>query len=251
MDIVHVAGIEVSPDLRDWLEADSRRIRALQLYLSDERPSVLSISKTIGYSRASITDVLDRCGVTRRSASDAQRIRMSRLSPEERRALASAAHDTVRTGGVDFHSAAVKQARAKQRTGSKIGAYEAEFAERIADLKPIQQAAVDVYNVDIMIGSLAVEIDSQLAIPHHVPKTVRRIENLLRRGMSTVYIRCSTDPPADGAEAYVRALFDRICSNPSTKPEHRMIRRDGQLLSAHRLDGDQLSCVFATHDRYR
>jgi hypothetical protein len=62
----------------------------------DAGESVLSLARALGVSRLVVTRRLEENGVTPRSGSEANRLRFARATPEERKAIASAAQAALR-----------------------------------------------------------------------------------------------------------------------------------------------------------
>jgi transposase len=248
MKIINETGIVVDDDIYNWLVAKPYRIGSIKPYL--DGISEQAIARQFGVSRNCIRTAIERCGITPRSRKEANSLRMSKLTKEEKKKLTKNANEKVRNGGFNRQTH-LKGAITKQSTGSKIGVYESCFAQWVRELNPVQQLAINVYNIDIAVGNLAVEIDSQTAIPHHCSSTAKRIKHLLSSSFSTLYIRTNCGPVTKRSADYAISMIEEMRRDPSSFPQHRVIDGSGNLLSAHSLNGDELTCIYASRDVFR
>jgi sugar diacid utilization regulator len=138
-----------------------------------------------------------------------------------------------------------EQAKTKERTKSKVGKRERRFANwlRQVGYNPTLQKAVDIYNVDIAVGSVAIEIHIQASHPHGHPYYTRRIEDLLQRGFNVLYVKMTTDehPLTSRACDEAVAFIELTESSESTPRKYRVIRGTGDPIAVGRLDSDELS----------
>lgn len=209
----------------------------------DAGESVFSISNALGIDRGSVRRRLLAGGVALRTGSEANVLRMQRMTAEERQALASSANEAVRNREHTMEHR-IRKAQGKQLHRSQtVGTGENEFAQMIQDrtLRPIgRQVPVSKYNVDIALGRVAVEVHYG---PHHplsVPFIPRRIKDLIDLGWAVVYVWLTkgnflTEAAADQAIV----LCDLANGYPSPTRQYWVIRGSGEIVSAGSLDGDE------------
>ena len=114
------------------------------------------------------------------------------MTPEQRKESAQAANETIRNMPKEFHEeSSKKQAIKKQQTQSKVGLGEIEVynaCEKIG-YKPILQKAIGVYNIDLAVGNIAIEVYNTTRSPHKEPKLIKRTVQLLKSGYHVVYFK--------------------------------------------------------------
>ena len=93
-------------------------IQCLDDYLAGE--SELSIANRLNISRNVITRFLDSHGIKRRNQSEANTVRMRRLSTDERKSLVSKAH-AARTGVQEREEVLIKKAISKELSTCHFG----------------------------------------------------------------------------------------------------------------------------------
>lgn len=137
-----------------------------------EELSVLEMSKRTNYARVSIVRRLKGLGLPIRGGSQANAIRMSRMTTEERAMLADAAHRATR-GRTASLAERVLRARTVAAL-AKMSRIEAVFFDAFTavGLSPVPQYQVGIWNIDLALPErmLAVEID-----PGHWHTTPKKI----------------------------------------------------------------------------
>ena len=237
-------------------EAESRRLsaRADRAVYSAEvvrrfrnGESVKSLATEFNVERSNIHLCLADKGVTPRNRSESMFARMSKTSLEERKELVAHANEAMRHLPPDFHKAcSEKQAIRKQASLAKVGAGEAQFMhwlqQRGYEGRP--QIAVGVYNIDILLRHIAVEIHINSGNPHAMPYYRKRIIKLLNSGYDVLYIKVSKQRQLESATANYAIAFlkmrDRV---PSMPCEYRMIRGDGEFVTGMSLDCDKNTLI--------
>lgn len=199
--------------------------------------SILSIANGAPFSRPVITRVLrDRAGYRDRRRAALNRYK--RMAPADRSALANNAH--------------LAAAIAREKSGQFVGAGERKLAQWIRErgIEPVPQKAVGIYNIDVAIHPIAVEVHLSHASPKFSATCYRRrMERalyLIEAGWSILYV---WDPSAkritEGAADYAVAFLQETNRNPSAIGEYRVIRGSGELFAFGRPDGDKLTRVRA------
>ena len=174
-------------------------------------------------------------------------LRMSQTSIDERKRLVAKANEAMRNLPRDFHRrSSEKQALSKQASLCKVGVGEPEMIEWLTErgcvCKP--QSAFGAYNIDILIGNIAVEIHVNPSNPHRNAYYRNRIIKLLGGGLSVIYIKVTKQRrlSPDTADSVI-AILKHLCGSPPARREYWMIRGDGQFAASMCLDYDQSSLV--------
>ncbi len=209
--------------------------------------SVLQMSREIGVSRTPIIRQLTQMGLEIRTGSEANRLRMARLSASERRALATAANEARRSAAtapvVDWHARNYGTAQTRQRTLSAARPEEDELP-RLADalgIRITRQVAVGPYNLDFRVGSVAVEVHAAAYHPLRLPRLAQRTENLLSAGWSVVYLwRWGLEGAHD-----VLTWAQQTSRDVPGGGQHRVVRGDGEIVPFSRSDLDERANVAA------
>ncbi len=200
--------------------------------------SVKKIAAQFGVSRNVIARLLKLADITPRNRSESMLLRQAQSSPEERRALAAAAHATTR-GKPPSPTHAHKLALTNQRTLGKVGMGEEEMIAWLteAGLEAVPQLAVGPYNIDVAIHPVAVEIVTQPNNPHHVPRLGKRAEYLAKLGWFVLYVKLSKRHPLTrGAAQQAIAFREAVQGNPAACSQYRVIRGSGEMVAEGRLD---------------
>lgn len=113
-------------------------------------------------------------------------------------------------------------------------------------VNPVPQKAFSKYNIDLMIGNVAVEITGRGRKPKDIPAIKERIKLLLNSGYSMIWVWANKSFPIEtGAADYIVSYCQELSLNPSIVGEYRVIRRDGKLISCGGPDSDDFPGVFS------
>lgn len=227
---------------------DAARAECVRLFLSGE--SVNAVAEEVGRSRNFVVTSLRQEGIQARGQSEAEALKWSKMTDEQRAQQVAKAHAATRARSAEsFAQARIKSAKTKARTKSKIGFGEQEMIDalvgRISPITP--QRPIRDYNIDIMAGPIAVEVHVNPAHPHGSNGYFReRVEYLLGRGIDVLYIKFSKRAarflPDECADQVV-AFADFRRSNPSAQAQYRMIWCDGKAAFIGQLECDRLSVM--------
>jgi len=234
---VHVATVYnrlkrtgLKPVSRLYRTVDNAEIA--RLYVSGV--SELAISKMFGIARTAIRARLLKAGIVIRTASEANVIRMARLSPDERQLLTANAHAAV-TGSAKGEQACCQAALTRERKQLGISPAEIHLANilRGRGLSVSPQKAVGRFNVDIALDAsrIAVEIfgGHWHATGRHAARHNRRVEYILNRGWRLLIIWVTPDYPLSlAAINYIVSLTQEPGGDESARGEHHVIRGDGE-----------------------
>jgi transposase-like protein len=227
---------------REWLPPNLDDL--VEHYLSGQ--SVKALAEQHGVSRNVIDRVLDQAGVQRRGRSEAMTVRMAQTSPEERARLAEAAHNAVRGKRQSVeHRARIAATRERLAVSSP---YELLLAEWLVDMSPVTQKAIGVYNVDLAIEPVAVEVFGGNWHGHgrHRGRFQQRRQDILDGGWSLLVVWVTRQHRLQRAVAdEVRAFVDLARREPSLVGQYRVVWGDGQLAPTCCDDPEHLALVPA------
>lgn len=203
-------------------------------YLAGE--SVNALAKAAGVSRPAIERQLVRAGVQMRTQSEAEAIKWSRMSAEQRARQVGPAH--AATLGVpkdDAWKEAV--ARGQERSVTRVGRYEAEIRDALVarGLAVRQQAAVGTRNVDLAVdhGRLAVEIIGCQTPVRLGPAFAAKTKSLLDADWSVLWIYSPKVPPDFEAVAqYAVTWLEALRGDEAPRRQYRVIGGDAKAATA-------------------
>jgi hypothetical protein len=210
--------------------------------------SVLDLSRQLGVSRNVIDRRLIGAGEQLRTMSEANSVRMSKLSAVERAALAANAHDAIRGTKRSFESK-VKNAIAKMASGAGMSEIEAMVSSDLKSccIDTIPQLAIGPYNCDLAAFPVAVEVfgGNWHFSGRHLARTEERIRYLGDAGWHVLMLVVCEGKPryTYGLDTgnYLVSYIKEARSNPSAPREYRVIDCRGNTLSAGRCDDDHIS----------
>lgn len=217
---------KVIPDNADALEAFKRG------------ESVYSIANRLGVSRNVVDRWVRNAGLEHRSCSEAGLLRVAAMTPAERAAQASAAHDAARGRKATVDEKVLRALTVQRNAASgtkKYSSGETAMLGWLTDrgLECTMQKAAWVYNLDIAIGEhFAVEIlgGSWHAVKKRRIHEAGRLEYLLNNGWSIVYVwNTSHMPMTERCADKVVSLYKLVSSFPSADGKYWVIRGDGEL----------------------
>ena len=226
---------------------DFDRKAAISFYVSGNSEN--ATAKKFGVARTAIRGMLLRNNIHIRSQSEAEALKWSKMTKEERINQVKKAHQAAKNRSPEaVRNIMLKSAKTKEKTLSKVGYLEMEFIKEFEKLgyrcKP--QKAVDVYNIDIAIGNTAVEVHVKENNPHVKVTDRKRIKYLLKSGWNVIYIKITSDVSVKVAANKVSAMINHIKTNKPSVGQYGMIRGTGQLVTSGCLNGNKLSTVNAS-----
>jgi very-short-patch-repair endonuclease len=194
--------------------------------------SEAEIARIYGVSRATISTALRKANVPRRGPAEANRLMMSKRSPEENLRNTQAAHEAVRGRRWTVE----ERLQAAQRRHGKVSTepYELLYSAwlRLRGVDSIPQHAIGPYNCDLAVGDVAVEIfgGHWHGYSHHASTFTERARYILDQGWNLVIVwvdaprKRLAEPSAD----YIVAFVEESRRDPSMRGEYRVIWGDGQ-----------------------
>lgn len=166
--------------------------RIVYLY-TIEGVSENALAKCYGVDRGIIRRRLIKAGIKPRGRSEAERLKWSKMTPQQRKHQVQAAHDTVR-GKVKSREYLLKRARGRQ-ANPRMSSLEKLFFEAFkkAGIEVIPQYAIDIFNIDFAIPTVkfAIEIDGGHwhTTEHHQRLDKRKEQFLSKQGWSLIRFR--------------------------------------------------------------
>jgi hypothetical protein len=214
-----------------------------------------ALARKFGVQRRVIRRYLLDAGITPRDRSAAMVVRMAKASPADRKGLTLPAN-IARRSRAPSSLELERKARWRQSALQREGAGELDLIKMLGKRRcaTSHQYAIGPYNIDILAGSVAVEVHSQTAYPHNRRSTRKRIEYLFDRGFNVLYVLCAqhvTDEkktvkvsiPAAAAADYIATFAEFTKGDPSFRRQYRMIRRTGELVASASGDLDNITLV--------
>lgn len=219
------------------------RTEAIDLYKSGA--SVLELSNRYGVSRYTITEILRQAGVERRGQSRAAKVSAQRSTAEERKTRAAAANRAARMRKVPQIQKLRHALQVESRAAHDSGGEESlNLLLRSKGVRPIPQRAVGVYNVDLAMLPVAVEV---LGGGWHAVKSVHaeRTPYILDEGWHLVMVwdfegRSALDA---GAADYLVAFLEEVRRNPPSTCQYRVITGQGEVLAARGREDNEFPLV--------
>src|SRR5690606_33072236 len=191
---------------------------------------------------------MKRNGYPSLSRGEAMKRRLARMTPAERAALASSAHNAVR-GMTRTDDDLRRRAIGKQRTAAHATDEERALAAHLQTrgVATIAQQAIGKYNLDIGAEPVAVELfgGNWHAHGRHLARLPQRVVDIADAGWNLLIVWCTqgrtldVGPVAEDVVAYL----ERSRRDPTFQRQYRVIWGDGQLYSAGCVDDDDLALV--------
>lgn len=221
---------------RKRVDIDKERVASL--YLSGQ--SIMELTRTFGVSQDTITSALKGQGIELRNRSESEKLKWSKMSPEEREGQVRKAHKAAKNRVVE-ESELVKRANAREKRGEFDSSYERKIFDFLKErgIVATPQKAFGPYNCDLFINPVAVEIfgGQWHWTGRHLSRLNKRVNYLVNLGISIVVV-CCVDTPRFGrrniltheAAEYIISFIDEMSRHPTSLGEYRVIRGNGELL---------------------
>lgn len=194
----------------------------------------VSIAKYYGCAESLIGKRLADLGFpTAPTRSEAMKIRLARMTAQERLALTKPAHDAVR-GMKRTYADLRKRALGNERAGKVRGRAETTLYKMLIEkrVNATPQKAIGKYNVDFAIGTVAVEIFGRAKKDEALAILPKRIKYILNSGWTLVVVwandRC---PISNTAADYIISLSEHAGRDPSLRGQYRVIRGNGDFFA--------------------
>ena len=189
--------------------------------------SELELSKEYGISRTPIRRVLLASGVEIRDQSQASFVSAARLTADFRQKRAHAAHAAIR-GKKRSHDECIRRAiTASSGIDCRIGKGENEFAQLLdrAGITFDTQTRADIYNIDFVVGGIAVELKSGVsgAGSAAAEQAEGRIKKLVECGYRVIYVYLRDVDSMVAAFDQIVTEIDILRGLPSFDSQYRVV----------------------------
>jgi hypothetical protein len=228
-----------------------RKINEGELFkLYESGISVLAMSKQLGVSRSCILNRLSGMGLAIRSGSEANTIRFARASVDERKSIASAANlasrsnfarnvpqnEPARKLGDHLSQVALSKAIKTALTrmnGSVAQTHELPIWEMLREFSPQVQFPVGPYNIDLAIGSVAVEVHAARYVYEGHRRLATRSVQILDEGWSVLVVWITDGLPDPN---HLISTLNHLRGLPTGRSEYWVVRSDSEPYSVTRDD---------------
>ena len=240
--VVRILGAEYQPGRYRLLD-DAAVVAA---YLSGMSEN--AVAAKFGIGRNMVTRRLAQAGVHHRGRSEAEYLKWSQMTPEQKAAQVKAANDAAR-GRVKSLEEKCMAARTREVRPVNVSEYELALLNLLANrgLRCGTQTAVGPYNCDLTAPPVAVEVwgGNWHFGGDHAARTPERIRHLLDAGWHVLIVVVNRQFPITPAVAdYVLAYVKQARRNPAAGREYRMVWGAGEFTSGGRADDDHVPDVM-------
>jgi hypothetical protein len=208
------------------------------------------VAQHLGVSRGCIRKRIIEAGITPRTQGEAEALKWSQMTAEQRAHQTRHAHKACR-GRVQSQRELIQRAESRYRKQTHISANEQRMAEllRARGLVVEQQFPVYAYNLDLAIqpGPIAVEIHGGgwHSTDFHAGLLERKRKELFSRGWALVEVWIDNRYSVwDQVADHLITLIDKLRGLPSLGSEHWVILGNRKAPAAFRADSDDLPAVF-------
>lgn len=201
-------------------------------------------AKRFGVSRNVVRRILTAHSIPIRSRSAAESLKWSRMTPSERAKQVSAAHAASKGREVTIRERKLR-AKVREERMTHQGAGELFVYAALVDAgySPIRQKAVGIYNCDMTVDSVAVEVwgGGYHFFGEHAARNEERTRYLFDRGFHVIAITTLNRIPItqETTDCVVR-FIEAARRDPAMVRQYRVIRGAGELLAASCADSHQI-----------
>lgn len=217
------AGIEITKHGKRIMTNDAEIVR---LYVSGVPE--YAIAKQLGLGRAVVASRLVANGIQRRGLKEAGLNRFAHMAAEERKSVTEAANRAWRgTKRPDSFSQTMAKRRESGSIRINIDSCEDKLSEHLAALgvEHIRQKAADIYNIDIAVGPVAVEVTrGTVKYRGGSAKESKRLVKLAELGYRILAVEASDEEALVAHLDDVVAEIERLRGLPSFEGKYRMVR---------------------------
>ena len=211
--------------------------------------SVNKLAQQEGVSRNVIDRVLKKHGVKLRSQSEAESMKWSFMSEQQRKRQVQKAHQATK-GRFISTSEKIKRAKSAYNTAHKTGLYEKKLCKIISQIgyTPQIQKNFGIYNLDIGIKELpiAIEIQSNGHSKLTNRKNLNRAKYICSRENFLLYIiiKQREEPCFKSLRNYLISFFEQISGDKTFLGKYGMISSNGEPFSSPRYNFNGLTRII-------
>lgn len=231
--------IPISHEAHNKINADPTPF--VKAYVGGE--SELSISLRTGFGRNVIRRLLVESGVDIRSQSEANTIRMRRIGSSGRKSLTEASHIGAKAINSEKRRIMLERTALARCKRCGVGELEITTILRERGLPCEAQVPCGVYNIDIAVGTVAVELAKGAGSGLTKKRFPERCKYLADHGYSIFVIVFKTKESLFGNLDDVVSLLEKTYRLPPVERKHRVIRCSCERFTRTRDDKGQFSCV--------
>lgn len=193
-----------------------------------------------GYGRRCIRKRLLDSGIHIRNQSEAEALKWSQMSPEQRKKQVKSAHDTAK-GRIVSWSTKCKHAKTVELRPSNVSKYEIIVQRKLCvrGIPTIAQMAIGAYNCDIAASPVVVEVwgGNWHFFGNHARRCEERLSYILNCGWF-VYILPITKrfPLTEAVTDYLASYIKQIRRDKPSVCEYRMVWGAGDYTTSGCLD---------------
>lgn len=207
--------------------------------------SELAVAKSFGIDRNAVRLRLLEAGVNPRGQCEAETLRWSKMTADQRADQIAAAHEATR-GSVAPFERKLKVAATVEAKGLRTDPLEISFAAMLASrgVPTIAQQAIGPYNCDLGAFPVAVEIfgGNWHFYGRHFARKPQRFRYILDAGWHVLCIWINPRfPMCEAGADYATSYIEEARRDPSRIREYRVIRGAGEIVACGRADDDQLT----------
>lgn len=205
-------------------------------YISGQ--SVLSISIKYGCSRFVINRILSENDICCRNGSEANILRMQRLSIEARQKLVFSAREK-RADNM------IIAAHDSNINNPAIGKGEREIADALEKIghKIIRQKRIGNYLIDFTIGDIAVEIRFMHRGAFTPENNLKRSEYIIKNGYRLIFVAIIASSICITQMNDIASAIDSLCRLPPERGQYWMIRSHIESVPVGQLKAEQTSRI--------
>jgi hypothetical protein len=203
--------------------------------------SVNALAGLFGVQRATMRYFLERQGEPIRGRSAASVTRFEHTSKELRQAQTKRANVAARGQPLTLEH----QLRLAKTRCRRIGIGEVELARSLRErgFGVTEQVPIHIYNVDLLVGPVVVELRCDAAFPTKFERQRVRLEHILGAGYPVLYICFREYAAVQACLNYIVADLHGLHRLPSGRGQYRMVWCALQRFARRRNELGQLTCV--------
>jgi len=218
-------GLVINRNVSAPTQSRLNRNEIVSRYLVGE--SELSIANFFKVSRNVIRSILIKNRTKIRSGSEANYVRMSKLSTEQRKQIVNNANNAMRIADPTRRlSLKAISGQIESNFGKLIGPGEKEISDALADVGfwVTRQKAIHVYNIDIVFGHVAVEVKFGTHGRFGTNVSIQRFKHIAKAGLNPVVLIIRDIESLQFCLSEIITLLQVVNCKPSSLSKYWVIR---------------------------